>query len=63
MRELGSVSGTGPILSLPEESESDFRGSLGTAPVETPNLSGSRGSHGRGSSQTSNNNRRVYLFY
>ncbi len=58
---LGSVSGTGPITSLPEESESDIRGSLGTAPVETPDLSGSGGTHGRGSSQTSNNNGRVVV--
>ncbi len=55
---LGSISGIGPITSLPVESESDVRSSLGTAPVETPDLSGSRGTHGRGSSQTSNNNGR-----
>ncbi len=58
---LGSVSGTGPTTSLPAESESDVRGSLGTAPVETPDLFGSRGTHGRGSSQTSSNNGRVVV--
>ncbi len=58
---LGSVSGTGPITSLPVESESDVRSSLGTAPVETPDLSGSRGTHEHGSSQTSNNNGRVVV--
>ncbi len=58
---LGSVSGTGPITSLPVESESDVRSSLGTVPVETPELSGSRGTHGHGSSQTSNNNGRVVV--
>ncbi len=58
---LGSISGTGPITSLTVESESDIRGSLGTAPVETPDLSGSRGTHGRGSSQTSSNNGRVVV--
>ncbi len=47
--------------SLTVESESDIRGSLGTAPVETPDLSGSRGTHGRGSSQTSSNNGRIFV--
>ncbi len=58
---LGSISGTEPITSLPVESESDVRGSLGTAPVKTPDLSGSRGTNGRGSSQTSSNNERVFV--
>ncbi|XP_067221487.1 uncharacterized protein [Chanodichthys erythropterus] len=58
---LGSVSEAGPDTSFSKESESDVRGSLGIAPVETPELSDSRGSHGRGSSQKSHNNGRVVV--
>ncbi|XP_073701195.1 uncharacterized protein [Garra rufa] len=59
---LGSVSKAGPSTSFPEESESDVRGSSGTAPVETPDLSGPRGTHGCSPSQTSHNDRRVVVW-
>jgi len=47
---LGCVSEAEPISALPGEGERDLSGSLGTVPVESTNLSDSRGTHGHGSS-------------